>query len=46
MMMIVDVSAYDDNYQEMAEGLEGLTGEIGCTVKIQREEIFDSMNRI
>ena len=46
MMMIVDVSAYDDNYQEMADGVEKLSDTIGCVVKIQREEIFDSMNRI
>ena len=46
MMMIVDVTAFDDNYQEMADGLESLSNDIGCTVKIQREEIFDSMNRI
>ncbi|MEE3468057.1 MAG: ACT domain-containing protein [Eubacterium sp.] len=46
MMMIVDVSAYDEGYQEMADGLEGLGEDIGCTVKIQREEIFNSMNRI
>lgn len=46
MMMIVDVTAFDDNYQDMADGLEALSDDIGCTVKIQREEIFDSMNRI
>ena len=43
---IVDVTAYDEGYQEMADGLEGLSEDIGCTIKIQREEIFDTMNRI
>ncbi len=46
MMMIVDVTAFDNGYQEMAEGVEALSDDIGCTVKIQREEIFDSMHRI
>ena len=46
MMMIVDVSGYDEGYQEVADGVESLGKDIGCTVKIQREEIFDSMNRI
>ena len=46
MMMIVDVSGYDEGYQEVADGVESLGKDIGCTVKIQREEIFDSMNRV
>ena len=46
MMMIVDVSEYDEGYQEMSDGVEALGDDIGCTVKIQREEIFDKMNRI
>lgn len=46
MMMIVDVTAYDEKYQEMSDSLEGLGDDIGCTVKIQREEIFDSMHRL
>ena len=46
MMMIVDVTDFDDTYQEMSEGLEAIGGDINCTVKIQREEIFDTMNRL
>ena len=46
MMMIVDVSSFDEGYQEMSNGVEALGDDIGCTVRIQREEIFDSMHRI
>ena len=46
MMMIVDVTTHDDGYKELAEGVEALSDDIGCTVRIQREEIFDSMHRI
>ncbi|MBO4396531.1 MAG: ACT domain-containing protein [Eubacterium sp.] len=46
MMMIVDVTDHDDDYKEISDGVEALGEEINCTVKIQREEIFDTMNRI
>ncbi len=46
MMMIVDVTTFDNDYQNISNGVESLGDEIGCTVRIQREEIFDSMHRI
>ena len=46
MMMIVDVTDFDNSYKEVSEGVEALSDEIGCNVRIQREEIFDSMHRI
>lgn len=46
MMMIVDVTAYDAEYQTLTNELESLGEKIGCTVKMQREEIFDSMHRL
>ena len=41
MMMIVDVSAIEKTFGEVADELEK-----GVTVKIQREEIFTKMHRI
>ncbi len=46
MMMVVDITGIDDSYQEVADKLESLGSDIGCAVKIQREEIFDSMHRL
>ena len=47
MMMIVDISALSDPFHEMADSLEKLGAEeIGVQIKIQKEEIFDTMHRI
>ena len=46
MMMIVDVSAIEKTFGEVADELEKVGEEIGVTVKIQREEIFTKMHRI
>lgn len=46
MMMIVDVSAVNRSFGQVADDLEKLGEEIGVAVKIQREEIFTKMHRI
>lgn len=46
MMMIVDRSASEKHFADMAEGLEKLGEDIGVVIKCQREEIFDQMHRI
>lgn len=46
MMMITDVSGAEDSFKELSSGLEKLGEAIGVAIKIQREEIFDSMHRI
>ncbi len=47
MMMIVDVSALDIPFGEMAEELARVgSEEIGVQIKCQKEEIFDLMHRV
>ncbi|MCR5692148.1 MAG: ACT domain-containing protein [Eubacterium sp.] len=46
MMMIVDFKTADKKFTEVSEELESLGEEIGCVIRIQREEIFDNMHRI
>ena len=46
MMMVVDVENITKSFGEVAQELEQVGEEIGVSVKIQREEIFDAMHRI
>ncbi len=46
MMMIVDSTNVDTRFSEVSDELEQLGGEIGCVVRVQREEIFDKMHRL
>ncbi len=46
MMMIVDFSESAREFSVVAGELEKLGGEIGCVIRLQREEIFDKMHRI
>lgn len=46
MMMIVDTSASDKKVGEMADDLSELGRSIGVVIRVQREDIFDSMHRI
>ena len=46
MMMIVDMSGTDKEFNTVADDLESLGKEIGVVIKCQREEIFDSMHRL
>ena len=46
MMMIVDRSASEKHFADVAEELEELGKEIGVVIKCQREEIFAQMHRI
>ena len=46
MMMVVDVENITKSFGEVAQELEQVGEEIGVSVKIQREEIFDQMHRI
>ena len=46
MMMIADISASAKGFSEINNDLEGLGEEMGCVIKIQREEIFDKMHRL
>lgn len=46
MMMIVDMSGADKEFNTVADNLESLGNDIGVVIKCQREEIFDSMHRV
>ena len=46
MMMIVDLSGSEKNYDDVITELDKLGEEIGVYIKCQREEIFDMMHRI
>ena len=46
MMMIVDFAKLTKSFVDAAEELENLGEEIGCVIRVQREEIFDKMHRL
>lgn len=46
MMMIVDMANSELLFEDAEEALENLGKNIGVSVKVQREEIFDMMHRI
>ena len=46
MMMIVDMDNSTDSFENVYKGLEDLGKNIGVQIKLQREDIFDSMHRI
>lgn len=46
MVMFVDVSAINVKFQEIKNSLSELGEEMGLSIRIQREEIFDAMYNI
>ncbi len=46
MMMITDISATDKEFTTLSADLEKIGEEIGCIIKIQREDIFNKMHRL
>ncbi|MCD8120176.1 MAG: ACT domain-containing protein [Lachnospiraceae bacterium] len=46
MMMITDVTAADKTIGAMADDLDALGAEIGVKIRIQHEDIFNTMHRI
>ncbi len=46
MMMIVDLSESTHKFENVSTGLKSIGDELGLEVKLQREDIFDSMHRI
>ena len=46
MVMVVDMDAATATIGEMGPVLEDVGREIGQTIRIQREDIFDAMHRI
>ena len=46
MMMVVDASDGDVDFDALSEALDGIGQDIGVSIRAQREEIFDSMHRV
>ena len=46
MLMIIEVNDTMDHFDEIADGLEKLGEEIGVVIKMQHEDIFNTMHRI
>ncbi len=46
MIMLVDIGKANVGYDEIKKTLNQLSEEIGLEIRIQREEIFQSMHRI
>ncbi|GIO40947.1 MULTISPECIES: ACT domain-containing protein [Paenibacillus] len=46
MMMIVDISAPAKSFEEVVEELHQIGVELGVEIKLQHEDIFNTMHRI
>ena len=46
MIMLVDTSRSDVDFASLSKVLEELGAEMGLSIRIQREDIFDAMHRI
>ena len=46
MMMIVDRSQSDKRFEELVTEIEALGDDIGVKIKMQHEDIFNTMHRI
>lgn len=46
MMMVVDISCPNKSFEAIVDDLDNLGKEIGVEIRIQHEEIFNSMHRI
>lgn len=46
MMMIVDFNEAKKDFSSVSDEMEKLGEDIGCTIRVQREEIFNMMHRL
>ncbi len=46
MVMVVDITSMNKNFEEVAENLSSVGEELGLNIRIQHTEIFDAMHRI
>lgn len=46
MMMIVDISDTSETFETLVEDLQQVGQEIGVEIKLQHEDIFNTMHRI
>ncbi len=46
MMMVVDLSDSQERFDEISSGLKEVGASMNLDIRLQREDIFDSMHRI
>ena len=46
MIMMTDISGLNTSFGEFSDAMAGLGEEIGMKIKVQHEDIFNSMHRI
>ncbi len=46
MMMIVDFNEAKKDFSSVSDEMDKLGEDIGCTIRVQREEIFNMMHRL
>jgi ACT domain-containing protein len=46
MIMLVDISQMSFNFSEISERLDGKGQELGLSIRLQHEDIFNAMHRI
>lgn len=46
MIMLVDISKSENNFAQISKDLDNLGHELGLSIRIQHEDIFNSMHRI
>ena len=46
MIMLVDISKLNTNFTELSDRMKGLGNELGLSIHVMHEDIFNSMHRI
>ena len=46
MMMIVDISAAESTFEELSDAMSSVGEKVGVVIKVQHQDIFESMHRI
>ncbi len=46
MMMIVDLEKYKKDFNTLVNEMDAVGEKVGCSIKVQHEEIFNMMHRI
>lgn len=46
MIMLVDISKINTNFTELSDRMKGLGNELGLSIHVMHEDIFNSMHRI
>jgi len=46
MMMIVDITATEKSFEELTDAMNSVGEKVGVMIKVQHQDIFESMHRI